>query len=103
MNKVQKGFLETLAHRNHVKKDVVITGPVGSGKTLLGLEAINIKKSHYKRSIRKYYSPNERQMIRVIIVLGTLLAFFSMLSDDLIFQDKRVVEEVIMAKEAAEA
>ena len=69
MNKVQKGFLETLAHRNHVKKDVVITGPVGSGKTLLGLEAINIKKSHYKKKYRINSSDSQNQL-RVIIVIG---------------------------------
>ena len=38
-----------MAHEDHVEKDVIVTGPVGSGKTLLGLEAINIKKSHYKK------------------------------------------------------
>ena len=44
MNDVQKEFIQTMAHKDHVEKDVVVTGPVGSGKTLLGLEAINIKK-----------------------------------------------------------
>ena len=48
---------------------MVVTGPVGSGKTLLGLEAINIKKSHYK----KLYgiSPSECQhKLRVLIWIG---------------------------------
>ena len=49
MNDVQKEFIDSMTHEDHVEKDVVVTGPVGSGKTLLGLEAINIKKSHYKK------------------------------------------------------
>ena len=46
-----------------------MTGPVGSGKTLLGLEAINIKMSHYKK---KYgiSSSDCKNKIRVIIVIG---------------------------------
>ena len=69
MNNVQKEFLQTMTHQDHVEKDVVVTGPVGSGKTLLGLEAINIKKSHY---MKKYgISSSECQKkLRVIIVLG---------------------------------
>ena len=49
MNDVQKDFIHTLTLEDHVEKDVIVTGPVGSGKTLLGLEAINIKKSHCKK------------------------------------------------------
>merc|ERR1711983_105661 len=69
MNDVQKEFIQTLTLEDHVEKDVIVTGPVGSGKTLLGLEAINIKKSHY---IRKYgISSNECQnKLRVLIVIG---------------------------------
>ena len=53
----------------HVEKNVIVTGPVGSGKTLLGLEAINIKKSHYKK---KYgiQSSDCKNQLRVIIVIG---------------------------------
>ena len=69
MNDVQKEFIETMTHKDHVEKDVVVTGPVGSGKTLLGLEAINIKKSHYKK---KYgiQSSDCKNQLRVIIVIG---------------------------------
>ena len=69
MNDVQKEFIETMTHEDHVEKDVVVTGPVGSGKTLLGLEAINIKKSHYKK---KYgiQSSDCKNQLRVIIVIG---------------------------------
>ena len=49
MNPTQKEFIQSLAMEDNVEKDVVITGPVGSGKTLLGLEAINIKMAHYKK------------------------------------------------------
>ena len=54
----------------HVEKDVIVTGPVGSGKTLLGLEAINIKKSHYKKKygISSSDCPNQ---LRVIILIAS--------------------------------
>ena len=69
MNPVQKEFIQTMAQENHVEKDVIVTGPVGSGKTLLGLEAINIKKSHYKK---KYgISSSEcKNKLRIIIIIG---------------------------------
>ena len=72
MNDVQKEFIHTMAHKDHVEKDVVVTGPVGSGKTLLGLEAINIKKSHYKK---KYgIRPSDcKNKIRVIILIAQCL------------------------------
>ena len=70
MNNVQKKFIQTLAHKDHVEKDVIVTGPVGSGKTLLGLEVINIKKSHYKK---KYAisSSDCKNKLRIIILIGT--------------------------------
>ena len=69
MNDVQKAFIQTLAQKDNVEKDVVITGPVGSGKTLLGLEAIIMKKSHY---IKKYglSSSDCINKLRVIIWIG---------------------------------
>ena len=72
MNDVQKDFIQTMTRPDHIEKDVVLTGPVGSGKTLLGLEAINIKKSHYKR---KYgISSSEcQEKLRVIILIGNSL------------------------------
>ena len=69
MNNVQKEFIETMTHKDHVEKDVVVTGPVGSGKTLLGLEAINIKKSHYKKKYGISSSDCQNQL-RIIIVIG---------------------------------
>lgn len=70
MNDVQKEFIQTMALEKHVEKDVVVTGPVGSGKTLLGLEAINIKKSHYKK---KYgiSSIDCKNKLRIIIMIQT--------------------------------
>ena len=70
MNAVQKEFIQTMAQEDHVEKDVIVTGPVGSGKTLLGLEAINIKKSHYKK---KYgiSSSDCKNKLRIIIVINT--------------------------------
>ena len=69
MNNVQKEFIHTMADQDNVEKDVVITGPVGSGKTILGLEAINIKKSHYKK---KYgiSSSDCQKKLRVIVIIG---------------------------------
>ena len=69
MNDVQKEFIQTLTLEDHVEKDVIVTGPVGSGKTLLGLEAINIKKSHYKK---KYgiISSNSKNKLRIIILIS---------------------------------
>ena len=69
MNDVQKEFIQTMALEDHVEKDVIVTGPVGSGKTLLGLEAINIKKSHYKK---KYgiNSSDCKNKLRIIILIG---------------------------------
>ena len=69
MNDAQKEFIETMTLEEHVEKDVIVTGPVGSGKTLLGLEAINIKKSHYKKKYGISSSDCQNQ-IRVIIVIG---------------------------------
>ena len=66
MNDIQKEFIETMTLEEHVEKDVIVTGPVGSGKTLLGLEAINIKKSHY---MKKYgiSSSDCQNQLRVIL------------------------------------
>ena len=70
MNEVQKEFIQTLAQEENIEKDVVITGPVGSGKTLLALEAINMKKSHYKT--KHCIAPSDCQKkIRVIIWIRT--------------------------------
>ena len=70
MNDVQKEFIQTMAHEDHVEKDVIVTGPVGSGKTLLGLEAINIKKSHYKKK-HGITSSDCKNKVRIIILIGT--------------------------------
>ena len=69
MNDIQKEFIETMTLEEHVEKDVIVTGPVGSGKTLLGLEAINIKKSHYKKKYGISSSDCQNQL-RVIVVIG---------------------------------
>ena len=71
MNDVQKEFIQTMAHEDHVEKDVIVTGPVGSGKTLLGLEAINIKKSYYMKK-HGISSSDCKDLLRIIIVIGTI-------------------------------
>ena len=69
MNDVQKEFIQTMTQEDHVEKNVVVTGPVGSGRTLLGLEAINIKKSHYRKKYGISSSDCQNQL-RVIIFIG---------------------------------
>ena len=69
MNDVQKDFIQTLSQEDNVEKDVIITGPVGSGKTLLGLEAINIKVSYYKRKYNLNASESQNKL-RVVILIG---------------------------------
>ena len=73
MNEIQKKFIQDIAHEDNVEKDVVITGPVGSGKTLLGLEAINIKKAHYLKKYQKDKSSPlwDKTKLRVIILIGS--------------------------------
>ena len=71
MNDIQKEFIQTLANVDHVEKNVVLKGPVGLEKTLLSLEAINIKKAHY---IKKHgISPSDRKSKLRVIVIGTIL------------------------------
>ena len=69
MNDVQKEFIQTMSREDHVENDVVLTGPVGSGKSLLGLETINIKKSHYKKKYGMSSSECQKKL-RVIILIG---------------------------------
>ena len=70
MSETQKNFLQTMAQpENMEKKQVVIEGQVGSGKTLLGLEVVKMKVAHY---IRLYglTAKEGKEKLRVIIILG---------------------------------
>ena len=49
MNDAQKEFIETFTLKENIEKNVVISGPVGSGKTIMGLEALKMKQSHYMK------------------------------------------------------
>ena len=49
LNNIQTKFIQKMAQEINIEKNVIITGPVGSGKTMLGLETINMKKSHYRK------------------------------------------------------
>ena len=66
MNDAQKEFIETFTLKENIEKNVVISGPVGSGKTIMGLEALKMKQSHY---MKKYgLSASEcKSKFRVII------------------------------------
>ena len=50
LTKTQKKFLQTLSQRENIEKKLVrIEGQVGSGKTLIGIEAMKMKIAHYIR------------------------------------------------------
>ena len=69
LNNIQTKFIQKMAQEINIEKNVIITGPVGSGKTMLGLETINMKKSHY----RKKYGLNSsdcKDKLRVIICIN---------------------------------
>ena len=69
LNETQKKFISMLA-QNIETKIVRIEGRVGSGKTMLGIQAIKMKLSHY---IRKYgFSIEEaKQILQVIIWISS--------------------------------
>ena len=69
MTAAQKEFIQKVALEDNVEKEVMVTGPVGSGKTLLGLEAISIKKSHYKKKYR-ISGRDCKKKLRVIILFA---------------------------------
>ena len=66
MNDVQKEFIQTMAQEDHVEKDVIVTGPVGLGKTHLGLEAINIKTR------LKNFSALKRELYALLVLSFTV-------------------------------
>ena len=52
LSKAQKEFFQTLSQPENIEKKIVrIEGQVGSGKTLMGIEALKMKIAHY---IQKY-------------------------------------------------
>ena len=70
MNQTQKGFLQNLAKpENITKREVWIEGKAGSGKTLLGIEAIKMKLAHYIR-IYGLNAIQAKEQLRVIIVIN---------------------------------
>ena len=73
MNNIQTKFIQKMAQKINIEKNVIITGPVGSGKTMLGLETINMKKSHYRK---KYglSSSDCKDKLRVIICINATTA-----------------------------
>ena len=85
MTETQKEFLETIAkHENVTKRIVKIDGQVGSGKTLMAIEAAKIKVSHYLRT-NKWTAAEGIDKIRVIIIieLGDSNVLKEQLDDDL--------------------
>ena len=49
LDELQKDFIRTMAKEENIEKDVMITGPVGSGKTMLAIEVGIMKLYHYKK------------------------------------------------------
>ena len=70
MNEIQKDCIQTMAHEDNVEKDIIVEGPVGSGKTLMGVEIINIKKAHYKKKYGIALKDCQNK-IRIIIWIGS--------------------------------
>ena len=69
MSAAQKMFLQTIAAPENISKRLVkITGQVGSGKTLMGIETIKMKVAHYLR-LYKLTAEEGKQQLRVFIVL----------------------------------
>ena len=48
LNKEQAAFIDKMAKRENIEKDIIITGAVGSGKTTLGEQVVVMKLNHYK-------------------------------------------------------
>ena len=88
LSDTQKDFLQIMAKRENITKDVQIQGQVGSGKTLLGIEVVKVKVAHYHRYYGKRPGKGKNQL-RVILCYGTNLPqllgkhFQSELSEDL--------------------
>ena len=70
MNETQKEFLQNLAKpENITKRQVWIEGKAGSGKTLLGIEAIKMKLAYYMR-VYQLNAFQAKHRLRVIIVIN---------------------------------
>ena len=72
LDEIQEEFLRTLAKIENIEKKIVhIEGKVGSGKTLLEVEALKIKLFHY---FLKYQldCENMTKKLRVIILVDDL-------------------------------
>ena len=48
LNREQAAFIDKMAKRENIEKDVQIAGAVGSGKTTLGEQVVVMKLNHYK-------------------------------------------------------
>ena len=72
LSKIQKEFIQTLAKEENIEKKMVhIEGKVGSGKTLLGVEVVKMKLSHYYRKYNLNVE-NCQKRLRVIILVDDL-------------------------------
>ena len=70
LSETQKKFLQTLSRPENIEKKLVrIEGQVGSGKTLIGIEALKMKIAHY---IRKYgwNATESKDKLRVLVIFG---------------------------------
>ena len=69
MSKTQREFIETLAKPENITKPLVyIEGQVGSGKTLLGIEALRMKIAYYLRHYGLTAQEGQKYL-RVIVIL----------------------------------
>ena len=80
MNDAQKEFIETFTLKENIEKNVVISGPVGSGKTIMGLEALKMKQSHY---MKKYGLSASECKSKFRVIIGICAKCESMLGQQL--------------------
>ena len=66
LDETQRKLLFTVSESKNITKNIIIHGPEGSGKTILALEVVKMKLSHYLRQLNMY-GINIRKKIKVII------------------------------------
>ena len=71
LSTVQQDFLQIMGDPENMTKNVLIEGQVGSGKTMLGIEAMRTKVAHYLSfyGLKAEEGQKGKEQIRVVIVI----------------------------------
>ena len=86
LSETQKKFLQTLSQPENIEKKLVrIEGQVGSGKTLIGIEALKMKIAHYIQKY-KWNATESKDKLRVLVIFDG----FSDCAELKTFVEKRV-------------